>query len=293
MGGGTGLKGEHTRSGYGLSPRGGGNRGLDERVCFHLRSIPAWAGEPNSSEHRCLRKRVYPRVGGGTTTDMQTTPPVGGLSPRGRGNPNQAVHDTNDAGSIPAWAGEPRYIAAFSGSARVYPRVGGGTISFALSLATSGGLSPRGRGNLRQCGQVIHALRSIPAWAGEPTLTSSLSGLCTVYPRVGGGTIGYLYISGKHYGLSPRGRGNLFRHEKPVPVSGSIPAWAGEPSHPTHPRHSLGVYPRVGGGTDLSIFSYHKHLGLSPRGRGNPDGPPHAVYDPRSIPAWAGEPIAT
>ena len=51
---------------------------------------------------------------------------------------------------------------------QVYPRVGGGTVF-------CGGPLPS-------------AVRSIPAWAGEPLLHRGFLLLNTVYPRVGGGT---------------------------------------------------------------------------------------------------------
>ena len=77
------------------------------------RSIPAWAGEPSRRLRRPLRipESVYPRVGGGTWnwTSGQTWAESPGLSPRGRGNlrlPCLTGHGL--AGSIPAWAGEPR-----------------------------------------------------------------------------------------------------------------------------------------------------------------------------------------
>ena len=51
--------------------------------------------------------------------------------------------------------------------------------------------------------------------------------------------------------------------------TGSIPAWAGEPSALLPFSQIYGVYPRVGGGTDFSPFLLAHSNGLSPRGRGN------------------------
>ena len=71
---------------------------------------------------------------------------------------------------------------------------------------------------------------------------------------------------------------------------GSIPACAGEPRH--HPLAvGIGVvYPRVCGGTRTGRHYRAVRLGLSPRVRGNPPGPPRPPHTPRSIPACAGEP---
>ena len=78
-----------------------------------------------------------------------------------------------DDGSIPAWAGEPlaQFCVAFTTVHRVYPRVGGGTRRGHRSTVNSkAGLSPRGRGNHLEgvSDQRRYAVRSIPAWAGEP-----------------------------------------------------------------------------------------------------------------------------
>ena len=193
----------------GLSPRGRGNLAQHHHCRRGQRSIPAWAGEPRPDTPPNLPTGVYPRVGGGT--DSATIPErrVIGLSPRGRGNLRQGVQQLGQAGSIPAWAGEPPSGLSHRPGATVYPRVGGGTQQQNLDNVRAKGLSPRGRGNLKAQG--VHSLAngSIPAWAGEPPVATFLSAMSRVYPRVGGGTS----QRRRHTGL---GRG-------------SIPAWAGEP----------------------------------------------------------------
>ena len=91
-------------------------------------------------------------------------------------------------------------------------------------------------------------------------------------------------------GLSPRGRGNQIRITVVFTRTGSIPAWAGEPQHLVGPNHALRVYPRVGGGTCVTVNDAPPNLGLSPRGRGNPKDSLCWICGGRSIPAWAGEP---
>ena len=54
----------------------------------------------------CL-SRVYPRVGGGTRSRVDSGIGFGGLSPRGRGNHMHIRKRLQGEGSIPAWAGEP------------------------------------------------------------------------------------------------------------------------------------------------------------------------------------------
>ena len=193
-------------------------------------------------------------------------------------------------GSIPAWAGEPdigrvRYVRI-----RVYPRVGGGTITGWSVAAPFKGLSPRGRGNPIHWSPWVMYIRSIPAWAGEPGESARGSSPATVYPRVGGGT-GDRHSEPCHEcGLSPRGRGNPIIIHTKGPDSGSIPAWAGEPSTNRWASATSAVYPRVGGGTASWKTENSSSGGLSPRGRGNPNSDTWHMSITGSIPAWAGEP---
>ena len=107
---------------------------------------------------------------------------------------------------------------------------------------------------------------------------------------MGGGTAQLQLLDEVDDGLSPRGRGNLLRHDHASLLSGSIPAWAGEPLESAGQRLASRVYPRVGGGTPLHQVVEGLELGLSPRGRGNPVRSAYSGTSPRSIPAWAGEP---
>ena len=116
---------------------------------------------------------VYPRVGGGTISQINLPQAEQGLSPRGRGNRLVAVGLVTESWSIPAWAGEPALSGASLHHDRVYPRVGGGTLVRSHPGHGGIGLSPRGRGN------PVHVLTSsegngsIPAWAGEPTFLNA------------------------------------------------------------------------------------------------------------------------
>ena len=111
----------------GLSPRVRGNRRGRGRGAGREGSIPACAGEPRSASRCRSRRRVYPRVCGGTATRPGQRVTVTGLSPRVRGNHHRALALHGALGSIPACAGEP-------------PAVWGAGMRLT-------GLSPRVRGN--------------------------------------------------------------------------------------------------------------------------------------------------
>ena len=254
---------------------------------------------------------VYPRVCGGTPPRSVSHSQVMGLSPRVRGNRLERPLFLRNDRSIPACAGEPDRASRAGLSAKVYPRVCGGTACHLAVDALNGGLSPRVRGNLLSYGRRSWYRRSIPACAGEPR-TRRLRGFrIEVYPRVCGGTFRLTIPPCRSAGLSPRVRGNPHVPIRDVRIVGSIPACAGEPprlpsrccdhqvypacageperrpSRPALPR----VYPRVCGGTPLRLMVVHPFDGLSPRVRGNRMCWGAAHPDFRSIPACAGEPM--
>ena len=165
-------------------------------------------------------------MGGGTSVSPMFPIRQTGLSPRGRGNPSLSgiMWKSDLLGLSPRGRGNlsltetPLY-------ARVYPRVGGGTLTRILVIgarvyprvgggtdvkSTIGitGLSPRGRGNRSRWG----------------TVSTCHQG---VYPRVGGGTSQNPPLWGCRTEVYPRvGGGDNPRPQKP---ERSIPAWAGEP----------------------------------------------------------------
>ena len=172
----------------GPSPRGRGNQDHVHLAQVELRSIPAWAGKPR---WRCLhqqRTKVHPRVGGETLDLWIPVAVHEGPSPRGRGNPTCCQLQTSTAGSIPAWAGKPRFRQIGTYLYRVHPRVGGETLICGSTMIRSPGPSPRGRGNLCAGFVQISRQRSIPAWAGKPRDRRRGHRESRVHPRVGGET---------------------------------------------------------------------------------------------------------
>jgi len=155
------------------------------------------------------------------------------------------------------------------------------------------GLSPRARGNLRQCTPARKDGRSIPACAGEPSWLLAPWVAMRVYPRVRGGTTGTTTHSAIECGLSPRARGNLANGYGAIASQRSIPACAGEPHQWAPERYRHRVYPRVRGGTSSGIIYMRDRSGLSPRARGNRLLQPRDIGKQGSIPACAGEPLAT
>ena len=233
----------------GLSPRMRGNPDSTWLSTSGWRSIPAYAGEPKRWGCGGAAMKVYPRVCGGTPVPcrMGMMPP--GLSPRMRGNRPANIRFRYQRRSIPAYAGEPGFPAGIWTTRKVYPRVCGGTYNPDCLRVRDEGLSPRMRGNRLNLDGLCAAARSIPAYAGEPDVSSSDIGGRTVYPRVCGGTPTAPMMYRWPMGLSPRMRGNQGRTAGTSPSKGSIPAYAGEPPTPLKSAWPTWVYPRVCGGT--------------------------------------------
>ena len=91
----------------GPSPRVRGNRDVKNEDRPRRGTIPACAGEPQSSRTTCRPGRDHPRVCGGTNFFYLGWPNDDGPSPRVRGNHLQGILLVCDIGTIPACAGEP------------------------------------------------------------------------------------------------------------------------------------------------------------------------------------------
>ena len=152
----------------GLSPRVRGNPDKTPVSGGPARSIPACAGEPRCAGPGGGGGEVYPRVCGGTLSRRATNACILGLSPRVRGNRYRTDAGLKRNRSIPACAGEPLSGPQRVDNPAVYPRVCGGTQTFAIHHKGGGGLSPRVRGNRGSSFCAAYQRGSIPACAGEP-----------------------------------------------------------------------------------------------------------------------------
>ena len=276
----------------GLSPRVRGNLHCLCHYLALLRSIPACAGEPVSVNYHLPHRSVYPRVCGGTHSIRPSGCTTQGLSPRVRGNLSLASASSPDSRSIPACAGEPTISIECGKMWGVYPRVCGGTEDPTDGKEMGPGLSPRVRGNPSQASPFRSEARSIPACAGEPTSYPAPATVPGVYPRVCGGTPAPPATKRTRRGLSPRVRGNRKMVADDLHIYRSIPACAGEPPAVLETAALPKVYPRVCGGTTDIHPQLTTPTGLSPRVRGNHSLRSDVPYDPRSIPACAGEPYS-
>ena len=255
--GGTAATGKTGHIPSGLSPRVRGNRLCNQLPLHHSRSIPACAGEPTGCAMRSTSRKVYPRVCGGTVSEISEKIDAGGLSPRVRGNLRPPLRRRVGRGSIPACAGEPLKFFHHGSEVEVYPRVCGGTITRLWPLAAQMGLSPRVRGNRLGRPRPSGPGGSIPACAGEPSLGSAGIGESGVYPRVCGGTPKRsLFVSTSAKELPPNctspGRSRQHRLSPSAPLP--IPEFAGR-LPPMAPSRSLLSNPAASRHTTQPILS--------------------------------------
>ena len=150
------------------------------------------------------------------------------------------------------------------------------------------GSSPRGRGTPVLPPASSHAIRVIPAWAGNTFRRRSASPGPPGHPRMGGEHYYRLSKAAGLCGSSPRGRGTRSPARRRPGESRVIPAWAGNtPSAPPAYSPASG-HPRVGGEHFSPVAMPRALSGSSPRGRGTHPADRRPVPVGRVIPAWAG-----
>ncbi len=288
--GGTTVEHSYGDGDWGLSPQARGNPRPCATPSAPCGPIPAGAGEPQCRGWHRSSARAYPRRRGGTLRPNGSRASIRGLSPQARGNRLKICRLPQSRGPIPAGAGEPRNLLLARLVRRAYPRRRGGTIARVSQIPRCEGLSPQARGNPPRPTMPEPSTGPIPAGAGEPLVVRSLWFIGGAYPRRRGGTASGAGHTCIYAGLSPQARGNLPAPFRSMPLSGPIPAGAGEPCCFMRPPRVLRAYPRRRGGTLAQGVDAAAWGGLSPQARGNPldVGGIGGYFGP--IPAGAGEP---
>ncbi len=192
----------------GRSPRTRGSQVTTTDPVSVLGSIPAYAGEPVLTDAEHGTYRVDPRVRGGASVAKSSAINGKGRSPRTRGSREPQRHGHQPAGSIPAYAGEPKKRHHHQRQRQVDPRVRGGAVRFDLWHHEAPGRSPRTRGSPSIYVPIVVGVGSIPAYAGEPHTARSLRAAIEVDPRVRGGARRKSSAALAIPGRSPRTRGS-------------------------------------------------------------------------------------
>jgi len=192
-------------------------------------------------------------------------------------------------GSIPACAGQSSCRARGGNERRVHPRVRGAVAPVSGEPVVDGGPSPRARGSPRAPVAQEQPAGSIPACAGQSLSTWSKQFVKRVHPRVRGAVRRRGRVPDSAQGPSPRARGSLPRHARPLRRFGSIPACAGQSVLDLFALGAPWVHPRVRGAVAFNASKAVKPSGPSPRARGSRSRWLCEPHQSGSIPACAGQ----
>ena len=124
---------------------------------------------------------------GGDCTHLAVSGARWGRSPHARGRHFTRILCILQKGSIPACAGETKYLASKNGTTRVDPRMRGGDQFEPLQPAGKDGRSPHARGRPPSLYLSGSERGSIPACAGETGFTRKGMTFLRVDPRMRGG----------------------------------------------------------------------------------------------------------
>ena len=272
----------------GSSPRLRGTpNGLRVRR-YCVRFIPAFAGNARPNPPAPAVRSVHPRVCGerGLIESFELT--RSGSSPRLRGTPACHVPHALPDRFIPAFAGNaPRYPPVVV-LATVHPRVCGERRRAEKCRQALVGSSPRLRGTLRISTYLNHAVRFIPAFAGNAETPNLDHPHSSVHPRVCGERRPAVLDLGDDSGSSPRLRGTHARGAHVGETGRFIPAFAGNAPTTSTWSARKPVHPRVCGERMSMPSRAALRNGSSPRLRGTHQADPFGQRMQRFIPAFAG-----
>ena len=193
--------------------------------------------------------RDHPRLRGGTNGKTLDGGYATGPSPPTRGNQCYDRARRVIVGTIPAYAGEPYRRAACAVLAEDHPRLRGGTKVLVCVMLCPQGPSPPARGNRQYRCDISFELGTIPAYAGEPADQRGDQGEVQDHPRLRGGTCQAVINRYARLGPSPPTRGNRRSQFFHCGFTGTIPAYAGEPTVAITRASMQGDHPRLRGGT--------------------------------------------
>ena len=175
----------------------------------------------------------------------------------------------------------------------VHPRARGEQPSLCRRQRRGGGSSPRTRGTVGSGARAAHALRFIPAHAGNSRCMASGCGAIAVHPRARGEQRRESHHDQTTCGSSPRTRGTVIDGQHAAIRQRFIPAHAGNRRRRRAPSPAATVHPRARGEQAAFGLAVAAHFGSSPRTRGTGHGETKATCLWRFIPAHAGNSCPT
>ena len=204
------------------------------------RIIPACAGNTASTANAYAPFPDHPRVCGEHDVKRNMRCCRYGSSPRVRGTPPISDKQHTFPRIIPACAGNTRGWLPTGSVPTDHPRVCGEHTGCGWHGMYQVGSSPRVRGTLSCCCQVLPGERIIPACAGNTKANRAAARNPSDHPRVCGEHPPTVTGALESFGSSPRVRGTHVRGQANVCSLRIIPACAGNTGIF---RYSLALYP--------------------------------------------------
>ena len=171
-------------------------------------------------------------------------------------------------GIIPAYAGNTRYPVMTPIPPGDHPRVCGEHLRLQKARYRFRGSSPRMRGTLPSHCRPLNRRGIIPAYAGNTNVNVAQKFSSWDHPRVCGEHLRLQKARYRFRGSSPRMRGTLPSHCRPLNRRGIIPAYAGNTNVNVAQKFSSWDHPRVCGEHAIVAARPRTRPGSSPRMRG-------------------------
>ena len=234
-----------TRSHTSVHPRPRGEHvGRDHQPGYRVGSSPPARGTPGQPGPRHVAIRFIPARAGNTPLEADPAR-LGAVHPRPRGEHQVVAYRRREvARFIPARAGNTVARRPSACRIAVHPRPRGEHILRVVLLLAQRGSSPPARGTPQFLSPLSHAVRFIPARAGNTTRAGLMSVLIAVHPRPRGEHPTPWAPMQVASGSSPPARGTLGPKSGIGALLRFIPARAGNtprspgrhPTRPVHPR---------------------------------------------------------
>ena len=272
----------------GSSPRLRGTRPFYSANPGTIGIIPALAGNTAHIRRHDGVSWDHPRACGEHAWSRRQCPRKQGSSPRLRGTQVHERGNRSHAGIIPALAGNTRLFASPSVWNGDHPRACGEHFRSFMKSFPDSGSSPRLRGTLALCLELVAMLGIIPALAGNTDVRVAQCHGCWDHPRACGEHSPGMPAMSPIWGSSPRLRGTLRVPYRPRLAHGIIPALAGNTGIVMVELIAPGDHPRACGEHLIASINSSGVVGSSPRLRGTLRIRERGAIPMGIIPALAG-----
>ena len=278
--------------GNGPSPRGWGEPRVRYPVSCRRRTIPTRVGRTNPCGLQSPRQSDHPHAGGENEWAVDTANTTTGPSPRGWGEPANAVRRLPPGRTIPTRVGRTGFGFRRRRTRSDHPHAGGENSLTRAPACAVRGPSPRGWGELGDGGRGAGSRRTIPTRVGRTPDGGGRRCQFADHPHAGGENSAMRESRDLSRGPSPRGWGEPVQRAEPVAHMRTIPTRVGRTawSVPIHARKT--DHPHAGGENRSGGCPGYRAGGPSPRGWGERVQMLGLVTSHRTIPTRVGRTAA-